>query len=463
MLASSVLALAGGCMPGDFGAALDKAPVQVMGAPDGFGSSADLTLLPLPPPADPNRPNLAARLLFAGTDAASVALADFDGDGKPQVQAVSGDKFDTLLGLDPSQPGQGISSAARLIGSTAVGSAAAEIIVLGMPNLGSSLGQGTVAFLTLGVDASGNADFESAGNLRYGLSTESQFGLVVASGRVTQAAADEAIVVSDSGVHVLGFPTGDVVSNASCALVTPGPQNIYRSLAVGNFLLDSDGGTRQEIAVGLANTGGTAPGRVVILQYNAGAVGLSCPIELSVPGGNSPGFGTALAVVPHLNGDGMADLVVGAPPDHAYLFHSPLNGTTLTNTFTRSDPSLQFGQRLALVHIEADGTQQGIAITALQANLGSTKNAEQVLVYKLNGDGITPVAVVDDSALTVTGNTDFGLAELEFNSSLACAKGQVARVLVAGADAGIFTFFRLAGPVAPTTVLAPDPRCFAQK
>ena len=56
-------------------------------------------------------------------------------------------------------------------------------------------------------------------------------------------------------------------------------------------------------------------------------------------------------------------------------------------------------------------------------------------------------------------NTEFfgiGLAELEFNSSRACAKGKDASLLVAGADAGIFTFFRFTGS-------AVDPRCFAQK
>jgi hypothetical protein len=458
-LVFSALALASGCDPGEFAAALDKAPVQVIGAPEGFGSSADLTLLPLPPPADPKRPNVAARLLFAGTEAPSLAVADFDRDGKPQVQTATSKNLDTLLGLDPDQPGQGIASAARLIGSTAVGSAAAEIIVLGMPNLGSSLGQGTVAFLTLGADASGNTNFKSASEPpqpRYGLSTESQFGLAVASGRVTQATADEAIVVSDSRVHVLGFPTGDVVSAASCALSAPMSRKLYRSLAVGDFLPDSDGGARQEIAVGLPNTDGTGHGRVVILQYSASTAELSCPIELSVPGGNSPGFGTALAAVPDSNGP--TDLVVGAPPDHAYLFHNSLNGTTLTNTFTRSDPGLPFGQRVALVDIDADGSKE-LAITAVQV---SGQNAEQVLVYKLNVDGTTLVAIVNDSALTVTPSTDFGLAELEFNSSLACKNGRDTHLLVVGADAGIFTFFAFAGTADPTTALAPDPRCFAQ-
>ena len=159
---------------------------------------------------------------------------------------------------------------------------------------------------------------------RYGSPAETHFGLAVARGRVTQAVADEVIALSDRGVHVLGFPSSEVVSASSCAVALPTPSDSYRSLAVADLLPDGDGGGRQEIAVGLPNQNATGPGRVVILQYVSIAAGLSCPIELSVPGGASPGFGTALAAVPDLNGDGKAELVVGAPPDRAYLFLQPL-------------------------------------------------------------------------------------------------------------------------------------------
>lgn len=471
MLAFSALALAGGCDPGDFGAALDRAPVQFIGAPDGFGSNVGRTLLPLAPPAD--RPKVAARLLFAGTETQSLALADFDGGGKPQVQTATNEDLGAL-GLSSGQGG--ISSAAWL--------GAAGTILLGMPKATATQGQGTpggrVAFLNLVADA-GKVDFESAQIPVNGPATESHFGLAVASGFVTQATADEAIVVSDNGVHVLDVTAGGAVST-TCTGTLQTPPDLYRSLAVADFLPAGN----QEIAVGLPVKGGA--GQVFILQYGANADPslpgqLSCVRTFGVPDpvGNPAvgGFGTALVAVPDMNGDGLAELVVGAPPDRAYLLFSPFDGSsTPPSVFTKvkvttvsgvtkvdtntSDGASEFGQRLALVDVDGDGIKE-LAITALQANVGRTQKAGQVLVYKLDGDGRTPIAVVYDS--NPTANTEFfgiGLAELEFNSSRACAKGKDGHLLVAGADAGIFTFFRFAGTADPTKAIASDPRCFAQ-
>jgi hypothetical protein len=198
------------------------------------------------------------------------------------------------------------------------------------------------------------------------------------------------------------------------------------------------------------------------LQYGlnpaSGAVELFCTSlpGLSAPFGNPPGFGTDLAAVPDMNGDHLAELVVGAPPDRAYLFYSPFDGSKQPTVFTNGDPNSEFGQRVAVVDVGPNGTPE-LAITALQADVGSTKKAGEVLIYALDGDGTTPIATLYDS--TPTANTEFfgiGLADLDFNSSRTCSKGKDAHVLVAGADTGIFTFFAFPGS-------QPDPRCFAQK
>jgi len=444
ILAFSAVAIAAGCDPGDFGAALDKAPVRFIGAPSGFGSDVGRTLLALDPPAD--RPKVAARLLFAGIDTPSLAVADFDGNGKPRVQTASRDELNAL-GLQG-----GISSAAWLVAPPATGSAALGMIALGTPGGAAPGSAGGVAFLNLVADSGGKLAFEPA--RVFGGGPALHFGLAVASGHVTQAVADEAIVVSDTDVHVLRFPVGDVVSASTCAVALQTPPDLHRSLAVANFLsLDT-----QQIAVGLPVEGGI--GKVVILQYGlnpaSGAVELFCTSlpGLSAPFGNPPGFGTALAAVPRA--DGMADLVVGAPPDRAYLFYSPFDGSKQPTVFTNDDPNSEFGQRVAVVHIGPNGTPE-LAITALQADVGSTKGAGQVLIYALDGDGKTPIATLYDS--TPTANTEFfgiGLADLEFNSGRACGKGKDVHLLVAGADTGIFTFFAFPGS-------QPDPRCFAQK
>jgi len=477
MLALFALAVAGGCNPGDFNTALDRAPVQFTAAPDGFGANAGRMLLPLAPPTD--NPKVAARLLFASTETQGLAVADFDGDGKPKVQTAASADLGSL-GLSSGQGG--ISSAAWMSGPTAAGT-----IVLGMPNVSGTQGQGSavgrVGFLRLAADdAGGKVGFEIAQTPVDGPLTDSHFGLAVAIAGVTQTTTDEVIVVSDNAVRVLGV----AAASTTCMGSLPTPPDLHRSLAVANFLSDADGGGRQEIAVGLPVKGGA--GQVFILQYGINLAnpllpaGLFCARKLGVPSpvGNPAvgGFGAALVAVPDMNGDGLAELVVGAPPDRAYLMFSPFDGSTTPLVFTKvkvatvsgvttvdpntPDGASEFGQRVALVDVDGDGIEE-LAITALQANVGSTQKAGQVLVYKLT-DGTTPIAIVDDS--NPTANTEFfgiGLADLEFNSSRACAKGKDAHLLVAGADAGVFTFFRFAGIGPSPKVVAPDPRCFAQK
>ena len=447
------LTLLAGCNPNDFNGLLDRAPVQFVGRPDGFGPNGGRMLLPLPPPAD--QPKMAARLVFAGTEARSLGVVDFDGDGKPHTQTLSAGDFDQV-GL--SNNDGGIASATWLSGATPT---SPVTLVLGMPRVGPTVPTaGRVAFATL-TPKDGRLSLVPSIPLPIdGPGDSGHFGIAVARGQVTQAAAQEAIVLADNSMHVLSSAGGELarmVSNANCPISLPAPPDLYRTLAVADFL---DGGN-QEIAIGLPVLGGR--GRVVLLQYglNAGKPGLLCGPSWDMPDSAGEmaisGFGTSLVAVPDMNGDGLAELVVGAPPDRAYLFYSPFDGSTKPKLFIKKDDiKSEFGQRVALVDIDGDGVKE-LAITALQANVGNTPKAGQVLVFKLDGDGTTPIAVLNDSHPTA--NKEFfgiGLAELEFNSARACAKGKDAHILVAGADAGIFTFFRFAGG-------APDPRCFAQK
>jgi hypothetical protein len=486
ILALSALALMGGCNPDDFGSALDKAPVQYIGEPSGFATNVGRTLLPLAPPTD--KPKVAARLLFAGTDAPSLAVADFNGDGNPQVQLASSDELGAL-GLSSDVSKNGISSAAWL--------SPAGPIILGMPNVfpdpqGQGTPPGRVAFLNLPADASGKVAFQYARIWQDGVSTDGapstqprgHFGLAVARGQVTQGTTDEAIVVADNGVSVVSVTSG-LSASSTCTGALATPPDLHRSLAVANFL----SGGNQEIAVGLPVKG--KAGQVFILQYGIDPAnptlpaGLFCARKFGVPNsvGNAAvgGFGTALAAVPH--GAGLADLVVGAPPNQVYLVYGDGRTPKVFTNKAQLDPisrkpeldpntgnsepdnnnDSEFGQRVALVDIDGDGTQE-LAVTALQADVGGTPKAGKVYVYKLDGDGTTPIAVVYDSnPIANTGYFGIGLAELEFNSSLACApKGKDAHVLVVGDDLGIFTFFRFAGTLDLTKPIASDPRCFAQ-
>jgi hypothetical protein len=434
-----------GCNPNDFGGTLDRAPVQLIERPDGFGDNAGRVLLPLSPPAD--NPKAAARLLFAGTDSASLGVADFDEDGKPSVKVVSDDDLITI-GVSA-----GITSMAWLT------SPASGNLVLGMAEhqlvAGDAVPPGRVAFVRMALDGEGKQSFSPTAKSMNGSGTiGGHFGLAVARGQVTQAIDDEVIAVADVGVSVL-TASGQELASSTCPGLLATPPDLYRALAVGDFIR----GGQQEIAMGMPRAGGT--GGVVILQYGTNpatptaAPGLFCASLLQAPNGGPAvsGFGTSVAAVPDQDGDGLAELLVGAPPDRAYLFFSAQTRPTMV--FNKGDSVSEFGQRVALVDIDRDGLPE-VGITALQANAGKTLRAGAVYFYKLNGDGVTPAAVLFDS--NAEANKEFfgiGLADMEFNGSRVCGKGVPAHVPVVGADKGIFTFYKFVGGAA-------DPRCFAQ-
>ena len=446
---SLVATLLAGCMPNDFGDTLSHAPVQLVDRPNGFGSNAGRVLLPLAPPLD--NPKAGSRLLFAGTDTASLAVVDYDGDGKPHVRTLTSDEI-SMIGLEPGLAG--IASMAWLT------SPSSGMVVLGVPEHvvvpGEPVPLGRVAFVRMALDIDGKLSFStSAVPVDGSGALGGHFGLAVAQGKVTQTATEEVIAVADNGVGVL-VPGGPVLASTTCVGPFRTPPDLYRALAVADFLQDG----QQEIALGLPVAGGV--GRVVILQYGRRPETPTAPPELycakilQAPDTGIQavsGFGASLSSVPDWDGDGLAELLVGAPPDRAYLFTS--RGSLPTKTFTKGDTLSEFGQRVVLVDIDRDGVPE-VGISALQANVGKTARAGQVYFYKLNGDGVTPVATLFDS--NPVANKEFfgiGLADMEFNSSRVCGKGTTSRIPVVGADKGVFAFFRFAGG-------APDPRCFAQ-
>jgi hypothetical protein len=438
----SLLSLAlAGCNPNNFGSTLDRAPVQLIERPEDFGSNAGRVLLPLSPPAD--NPKAAGRLLFAGTDNPSLGVADFDGDGKPSVKALSDDD---LISIGVTA---GITSMVALSGSGIVALGVAEHVVVP----GESVSLGSVAFMRMGSDGEGKLSFSRAAMTIEGNNVlGGHLGLAVARGQITKA-EEEVVAVSDLGVGVF-TPGGSGSTSTICTGPFKPPADLYRSLAVGDFRK----GGQQEIAVGFPMLHGQ--GRVVILQYGINPAGATAAPELYClpdlvppePGiSAAAGFGTSLLAVPDLDEDGLNELVVGAPPDRAYLFFS--NGGM--KVFQKTDSTSEFGQRLALVNIDGDKEFE-LGISALQADVGKTLRAGKVFFYKLNGDGVTPVAVLFDS--NPVANKEFfgiGLTGMDFNSNRVCAKGTAAQIPVVGADKGVFAFFRFDDKFA-------DPRCFAR-
>ena len=166
--------------------------------------------------------------------------------------------------------------------------------------------------------------------------------------------------------------------------------------------LDGDGVT--ELAVGAQgdDTGGTARGAVhMLFLYDTGSVRSSLRIAHNTNGGptlaNSDNFGSSLALLGDLDGDGVADLAVGAYGDNTggadrgavhLLFLNPngsVNNLLKVADTTGGGPSL------------ANSDRFGAAVTALG---------------DLNGDGVTDLAV--GASQDNTGGTDRGAVHVLF-------------------------------------------------
>ncbi|HXU01718.1 MAG TPA: hypothetical protein VN903_12040 [Polyangia bacterium] len=336
VLGLAALGAAAGCDWRDFDDLKKKTPVVSITAPGDYPAKDEFgaILLPVPPPKD----GLAAgRFVATGTHTASVAVVSFDASGGPSGVGVTSADAIQLLQQGP-------------ITAIAFNPDSRDVI-MGAPTL--TFGD----VLRMSLDAPHSAT-EPA---KYPVSTfgptvgEAQYGVGVGAGQIGGGAAAEVVVLSSTTLHVYvdgqvtndkahlsGGPTDPCPIDFSSNL--PERDRTNRPVIVAGLLA-----TGTQIAVGTPSVAGTGAVSVFDVDLTTGT--FTCGAVLTA---SEPLFGRAMTLVDLDGTDGPDHLLVGAPPNHAYLYSLPLStGQAPAGTATDSAGG-HFGAAVAALNI--DGT-----------------------------------------------------------------------------------------------------------
>ncbi len=455
-LAGATLAGAG-CDWRQLDKAVADAPVLSVRSPDGYkGGDFGRVMLPLPAPKGTA---IAARYLVAATNGGgALAVVDMDAAGAVTTHVAPVAALAEFI--DFKNP---VKSAALLEDGR---------ILLGLPNVGVTElkpPRGRVVYLSLTQNGTG-VEFTLQKGSEPADESKVRYGLAVATGKISGGDADDYVVAAENDVALVedGMGIRPIYTDPKCEMVALPDNTIlgkpegFRALVTGDFL---EGGG-DEIAVGVPRE--VQPGRVVVLtKIGMGATAaLACDVEFMAPSdaGDVARFGASLAAA-DLDGDGKKEsLLVGSPPERAYLYKGPFKAgamvkPTLVLNLPGSSPggaTGEFGQRVAFADIDGKPGQE-ILVSASQLAVNQKRFAGQVHVFAAD-DG-RPLTKVNDNSPEADTLFGFSVGELKFMAP-ACPSGAAAkeqRLLLVGSKSEVFTYFRLPG------VPVVDPRCFALK
>ncbi len=419
-----------GCDWRAFDTLQNQTPVVKVTAPGGFQSSSDFAslLLPVAPPADGS---VAAWFLTSATESTGVALVEVDAGGGESVQNIQSATLDNL----------GISNPLTAL---------AEIPGTGTAFLGapSSLnGLVTVNLATQEV----NPFLVSAQT-----GSELQLGAGVAAGALTGTTAPDLAAISTSTVHVfVDFAVGSTamltdLSPASADITAcpitlgnvPNAERAHRAMVIGSLLASGP-----VVAIGVP--GANAPGTVVFYAVTAGVV--TCAGILAAPalasGLPNAGFGAALAIG-DFDGDGLPDLLVGAPPNAVYLYKGPLAppATPLAKILAPLG-SAEFGTALAVLNLDGKKGDE-VLVGDPGATLNGVSGAGNVTVY--TGATLAPVTTALGEPLVLADHSPgtgegYGSAvgALSFCAAAPCTTAALTPLPLVGAPGAAFTYFTL--------------------
>jgi FG-GAP repeat len=408
-------ALAAGCDWRDFDNIQADTPVLVVSPPSGYSAPSDFgrVILPLTPPTDGSA---AARYLGSAINQTGLALVQIDGKGQASSQNVTGSALDNL-------GGEAITAMAQAIGGGDV--------LLGSPTGGS--------LLTL--------DLTSLVVTPFVLSTEPQFGMGVAGGSLHGLGTHDWAVVSGSALHI--FPNGSttdlsIADSAACPLTVstslPSAERINRAVVVGALM---SGGS--QVAVGTPVM--TGAGSVSLFALDATASTVTCALTLSAPMSADSRFGQALAIG-DFDGDGNADLLVGAPPGRAYLYRGPLvAGAAPAATISDATTGGDFGAAMAALNLDGKGGDEAL-IADPDATVGGQAQAGSVAIFTGATLGTAMMTVLSDHAPSSGEVYGSAVAALPFCATSPCP-AKLPLLPLVGAASDVFTYFALSGQTDP--------------
>ncbi len=427
MVFACAAGLTAGCDWRTFDNLQDQAPVLVVGTPSSYPSSNDFggAILALTPPADGSA---AAWYLGSGVEVTALGLVTIDPAGKASARTVPANQ-PSLEALQNNP----VTSMAEIPGSNP------QSAFLGAPTFDS--------LLTIDLTTSTVTPFVPASAT---VALEPGLGLGVAVANLGGAATPDFVAASNTSLHVfLDGSTTDLTPAAAdltaCPITIttslPAEERVNRAVVVGALT-----GATPVIAVG--TPAASAPGSVAFFSVGAGAV--TCAFALGPPAATpDPTFGRALAVG-DFDHDGVADLLVGAPPTRVYLFRGPIAaGAAPTAVITGPIGSAGFGSSLTAMDLDGVAGDEAIVGDPKYA-AGGAQLAGSAFIY--SGPKLaTPLSpTLADHAPGSGEAYATTLAALPFCAAQPCPAPT--RLPLVGAPAKIFTYFDLGLGVADPRV-----------
>jgi FG-GAP repeat len=435
--AIAVGALPAGCDWREFDTLQNQTPVLAIDPPSGFPSSNDFgsVVVPVAPPADGS---VAAWFLASATEMTGLGLVKIDATGGASAQTLSGSAVDDL-------DGNPVTAMAEIPGT---GTA-----LLGAPTFDS--------LLTVDLASQTVSQFIPMSPLTQ---SDSLLGVGVAAGKLTGAAMPDLVVASSSLVHVfVDGSTADIVPGAAdlaaCPITLstglPNHDRQNRALVVGNLLASGP-------AIAIGTPAAAAAGSVSL--FTATATAVICAGVLTAPalgtlapsGTPNSGFGQTLAIG-DVDGDGVPDLLVGAPPYAVYMYKGPVAPSAApTATIAAPSGSANFGASLAALNSDGKPGDEAL-IGDPGATVNGQTDAGNATLYTYGGTGtggtgtkvFTALAPVLTDHNAGTGEA-YGSAvgALSFCAVAPCSAPP--SLPLVGAPAKVFTYFTL-GPTDPRT------------
>jgi hypothetical protein len=417
--ATALATMAGGCDWRDVDSLADHAPVLSVGAPGDFGPKEDFgrSVLPIAAPAEGD--GVAARFVVAGIGSTGLAVVSLDGKGKPKARNIKSPTLSmlsdypvpVLAEIPGIKPGR---------------------LLVGAPLLDGVVG-GRVFVITL-------ADTSEV--TLFAMSGEPGFGIGLASANLAgMPAADYVVASADTlRVYVDGALTGMLpvyTSTDACPISLSATRQsetkmpVSRPVAVGHWV---GAGTELQIAVGTPAAGA---GKGSVSFFSVSATAITC---LQTVSGAETLFGQALAGG-DFNGDGAADVLVGAPPKNAYVYLGPLAATPAAVSLPADASAFKFGSAVAAVNVDGKGGDEAV-VTDPNATVKGAELAGAAHVFQFAG--ATPAKLYSLADHDPQGGASYGVTvnALTFCAT-ACSPSNLRRLVVVGAAAETFTYFKV--------------------